>query len=154
MRVLVINAGSSSLKHALVDAATDEILDRGIERWEPGPGDGRHADALSVALRGVPDAAPEAIGHRVVHGGARFDGPARIDAATRAAIAALAPLAPLHTRAALEGIDAAAAALPGVPRSHASTRPFTARCRRRPRRTRCRANGPSDSGCGATASTG
>ena len=39
----------------------------------------------------------------------------RIDARVRAAIAALEPLAPLHTRAALEGIDAAAAALPGLP---------------------------------------
>jgi acetate kinase len=114
VRVLVVNAGSSSLKHALVDAATDAILERGEERWEPGAGDGRHAGALRAALAGAGDRA-QAVGHRVVHGGARFDGPARIDGDTRAAIAALAPLAPLHTRAALEGIDATAAALPGVP---------------------------------------
>jgi acetate kinase len=50
-----------------------------------------------------------------VHGGAVFAGPAVVDAAVRAAIAALEPLAPLHTRAALEGIDAGAQALPGVP---------------------------------------
>jgi len=50
----------------------------------------------------------------VVHGGSRFDGPALIDDVTRSEIAALEPLAPLHTRAALEGIDAVADALPAV----------------------------------------
>jgi len=113
VRVLVVNAGSSSLKHALVDATHDTILRRGEERWEPGTSAGRHARALDAALADAGGEA-EAVGHRVVHGGARFGGPARIDADTRAAIAALAPLAPLHTRAALEGIDAAAAALPGL----------------------------------------
>lgn len=114
MRVLVINIGSSSLKHALVDASDQAVLRRGEERWEPGASSGRHARALRA---GLADAAGEAnaIGHRVVHGGTRFAGPARIDRRTRAAIAMLAPLAPLHTRAALEGIDVAAAALPGLP---------------------------------------
>ena len=114
MRVLVVNAGSSSLKHALVDAARDAILKRGEERWEPNASAGRHAEALRAALANAGDEA-QAIGHRVVHGGARFAGPARVDVLTRAAVAALAPLAPLHARAALEGIDAAAAALPGLP---------------------------------------
>jgi acetate kinase len=114
VRVLVVNAGSSSLKHALVDAATDAILKRGEQRWEPGASAGRHAEALSAALADAAGQA-QAIGHRVVHGGIRFTGPARVDGHTRAAIAALAALAPLHTRAALEGIDAASAALPGLP---------------------------------------
>jgi acetate kinase len=114
MRVLVVNAGSSSLKHALVDAATDAILEHGEERWEPGASAGRHAAALAAALADAGGRA-ESVGHRVVHGGPAFSGPVRVDDATRAAIAALAPLAPLHTRAALEGIDAAAAALPGLP---------------------------------------
>jgi len=114
VRVLVVNAGSSSLKHALVDAADDTILERGEERWEPGASAGRHARALHAAFAGAGGEA-EAVGHRVVHGGGRFAGPARVDPHTRAAIAALAPLAPLHTRAALEGIDAAACALPDLP---------------------------------------
>jgi acetate kinase len=114
VRVLVVNAGSSSLKHALVDARDDAILRRGEARWEPGGSAGRHAEALSAALADAAGGA-HAVGHRVVHGGRRFDGPVRVDDDTRAAIAALAPLAPLHTRAALEGIDAATAALPGVP---------------------------------------
>lgn len=115
VRVLVINTGSSSLKHALVDTDGETILERGEQRWDPDAGAGRHAAALRRALAGAGGGEAEAIGHRVVHGGPRFDGPARIDAGTRAAIAALAPLAPLHTGAALEGIDAAAAALPGLP---------------------------------------
>jgi acetate kinase len=116
VRVLVVNAGSSSLKHALVDAGEDAIVTRGEERWEPVGGAGAHARALRAALGATAaGGALDAVGHRVVHGGARFHGPARIDAGVRAAIAALAPLAPLHTRAALEGIDAAAAALPDVP---------------------------------------
>ena len=111
MRVLVVNAGSSSLKHALVDAASDAILDRGEARFQAG--EGGHAGALRAAFAQAGGRA-EAVGHRVVHGGAHFDRPARIDAETRAKIAAMAPLAPLHTHAALEGIDAASEALPGV----------------------------------------
>jgi acetate kinase len=114
VRVLVVNAGSSSLKHALVDTACETILERGTERWEPGVSAGRHAQALRAAFAGAGGRA-EAIGHRVVHGAASFAGPARIDARTRCAIAALAPLAALHTRAALEGIDAGAAVLPDLP---------------------------------------
>ncbi len=114
MRVLVVNAGSSSLKHALVDAADGTALVGGEERWEPDASPGRHASALRAAIADAAGRA-DAVGHRVVHGGAGFDGPARIDAGTRAAIAAIEPLAPLHTRAALAGIDAVAAALPGLP---------------------------------------
>jgi acetate kinase len=117
VRVLVVNAGSSSLKHALVDATDEAVLRHGEERWDPGAGAGRHADALRAALAdaGAGAGQADAIGHRVVHGGRRFAGPALLNRDTRAAIAALAPIAPLHTRAALEGIDAAAAALPDLP---------------------------------------
>jgi acetate kinase len=114
VRVLVVNAGSSSLKHALVDAASDTVLRHGEERWQPGAPAGRHAEALGAALADAGGEA-EAVGHRVVHGGPCFTGPVRVDGDMRAAIAALAPLAPLHTRAALEGIDAAAAGLAGLP---------------------------------------
>jgi acetate kinase len=115
VRLLVVNAGSSSLKYAVVDAAAGEMLTSGVERWEPGEEPGRHAEALRAALAVAPDGALDAVGHRVVHGGERFAAPALVDAEVRAAIEALVPLAPLHQRAALEGIDAVAAALPGVP---------------------------------------
>jgi acetate kinase len=117
VRVLVVNAGSSSLKHALVDAGCGVMLAHGEERWEPGAPAGRHAAALAAALgdAGAGGGGVDAVGHRVVHGGTRFTGPALIDGDVRAAIESRAPLAPLHTRAALEGIDAASAALPGLP---------------------------------------
>ena len=114
MRVLVVNAGSSSLKHALVDSEQETILRRGEERWEPGASPGLHAQALHAALADAGGDA-EAVGHRVVHGGPRLSNPVLLDDTTRGAIAALAPLAPLHTRAALEGIDAAGAAWPDLP---------------------------------------
>jgi acetate kinase len=83
MRVRVVNAGSSSLKHALIDAASDAILQRGEERWEPGAGAGRHAEALRAAHADAGSGA-EAVGHRVVHGGTRFTGAVRIDSDTHA----------------------------------------------------------------------
>ena len=114
MRVLVVNAGSSSLKHALVDTDGETILRRGEERWEPSASPGRHEQALRAALADAGSQAG-AVGHRVVHGGPRLFNPVLVDDTTRGAITALAPLAPLHTRAALEGIDAAAAAWPDLP---------------------------------------
>jgi acetate kinase len=114
MRVLVINAGSSSLKHALIDSREQTVLAAGEERWGPGAPAGRHAAALQAALTDG-DHQPEAIGHRVVHGGPRFDSPAVLDEQARSAIRGLVALAPLHNRAALDGIDAAAAAFPATP---------------------------------------
>ena len=114
MLVLIVNAGSSSLKHALVDADTLRVVRSGVERWEPGAGAGRHGGALRAALADAGGEA-DAIGHRVVHGGERFTGPMHLDPGVRADIASLGALAPLHTRAALEGIDAASAALPELP---------------------------------------
>jgi acetate kinase len=60
-------------------------------------------------------AAADAVGHRVVHGGARFVEPTLIDDTVIAAIEELRPLAPLHNEPALQAIRAAMLALPGVP---------------------------------------
>jgi acetate kinase len=60
-------------------------------------------------------AAADAVGHRVVHGGARFREPATIDEDVVAAIEELRPLAPLHNEPALAAIRVAQAALPAVP---------------------------------------
>lgn len=114
MRVLVINAGSSSLKHAVVETESGELLSFAEERWEPEDVPGRHASELRSALGGD-DRAPDAIGHRVAHGADVFAGPVLVDADVRAQIAALARLAPLHNQAALEGIDTAAEVWPGIP---------------------------------------
>ncbi|HEY4276846.1 MAG TPA: acetate/propionate family kinase [Conexibacter sp.] len=129
MRVLVVNAGSSSLKHAIVDsraigASPDgAVLADGEERWEPdaagggggAAGGGRHREALTRALATHEAGAIDAIGHRVVHGGPRFTAAAVIDDDVRAGIEQAAQLAPLHNGAALEGIDAARAAFPALP---------------------------------------
>jgi acetate kinase len=123
VRVLVVNAGSSSLKHALVDSARiaedpdGAVVASGEERWDPGDSPGRHGEALTRALRdaGGDAGPPDAIGHRVVHGGERFEAPAVIDAGVRAGIEEAARLAPLHNRAALEGVDAALEAFPDLP---------------------------------------
>jgi acetate kinase len=112
MRVLVLNAGSSSLKHALID--DERVLDEGTERWSAAETGGRHEAAVGDVVAALASA-PDAVGHRVVHGGARFSAPARADGAVIAAIRALSPLAPLHNPAAAAGIEAVQSALPEVP---------------------------------------
>jgi acetate kinase len=87
--VLVVNAGSTSLKLHLVRGTRSEPVDGFV------PAD--------------------AVGHRVVHGGPRFDRPALVDDALEQAIEALTPLAPLHNRPALAALRKARAALPDVP---------------------------------------
>jgi acetate kinase len=114
MRVLVLNAGSSSLKHALADPLTGRLESAGTQRWRHDASKARHAEAVRAVLDAL-EGTVEAVGHRVVHGGRRFTGPARVDQAVLAAIEALTPLAPLHNPIAVAGIRAAMEALPEVP---------------------------------------
>ena len=113
--VLVINAGSSSLKYQLIDVASELTLVKGlVERVTD------HGQALDQALRQIAIEGHVlddlvAVGHRVVHGGARFSDPTVITAEVRSAIEDLCALAPLHNPAALLGIDAAVAHFPSVP---------------------------------------
>lgn len=95
MRVLAVNAGSSSLKLSLVQDGTS------LRRY----------DDLDTALA---DDAPDAIGYRVVHGGHR-SAPEPINDTVRAELDALTNLAPLHQPAALRAIDRTRAAWPGLP---------------------------------------
>jgi acetate kinase len=93
--ILVVNAGSTSLKLNLVDER---------ERSEP--------------LAQIEDAQPagvRAVAHRVVHGGFCFRDPVLIDEPVLRQIFALEALAPLHNEPALRGIEQARAALPGIP---------------------------------------
>jgi acetate kinase len=94
-RVLVVNAGSTSLKLSLV--AEDETS-------EP-----------VGSLGDVDPAALDAVAHRVVHGGSRFRDPVVIDGEVRETIRRLEELAPLHNAPAVRGIDEATTALRGVP---------------------------------------
>jgi acetate kinase len=114
-RALVLNAGSSSLKWSLLDVRLDtlgSLVDSGNERWE----EGAPAEPVFARLRSLPP--PDAVGHRLVHGGAShrqaiaLDGP---EGTVRGDLARLAEVDPLHTARALAGIDAAFAAFPGIP---------------------------------------
>ena len=108
MRVLAVNAGSSTLKLRLV-TSNDQIE----SAFDLDPWDGSaEADGLSEWLRGLTDVG--AVGHRVVHGGDHFTSAVRIDEEVLSGIAGLTSLAPLHQPRALAAIDAARVALPGV----------------------------------------
>ncbi|HET6825889.1 MAG TPA: acetate kinase [Amnibacterium sp.] len=116
--VFVLNAGSSSLKYQLVDPDTAEVHVAGtVERiGEEGSDVPDHEAAVRRALdaiEGRPE--PFACGHRVVHGGERFDSATVIDDEVERAIGELSALAPLHNPANLEGIRAARAVLPDIP---------------------------------------
>lgn len=90
LRVLVVNAGSTSLKLHVVEGDDSQVV-----------------ESLEQEVA--------AVAHRVVHGGPRFREPAVIDDDVRDAIRALEPLAPLHNAPALRAIDEARAAIPSVP---------------------------------------
>jgi acetate kinase len=112
--VLVLNAGSSSLKYQLVVPETGDVLAKGlIERiGEGGSPVADHSQAMHVvadqlAEAGVDLAAVRAVGHRVVHGGPDFSDPVIIDDTVVAEIEDLIPLAPLHNPGAVAGIAAA-----------------------------------------------
>jgi acetate kinase len=117
--VLVLNAGSSSLKFRLSRfessrAAGHEILRGVIDRIGVAGGQTAtihdHGEAVRRVierLRATPDPSRvDAVGHRVVHGGRRFVRPTMIDAEVVAAIEALEDLAPLHIRPSLAAIRA------------------------------------------------
>ena len=135
MKILVINAGSSSLKYQLLDPATGELLAKGLcERigidgkftYKPQLEGKQVLDAVDVAMpthseaiQAVMDALVDkdngviasmseidAVGHRVVHGGEAFSGSVRIDDKVMAALEECIPLAPLHNPANITGIKA------------------------------------------------
>jgi acetate kinase len=93
-RILVVNAGSTSLKLSIVDEDDSS----------------RSIDSLEQAATQV-----DAVAHRVVHGGTRFSEPVLIDADVTAALDALAELAPLHNRRGVAAIKDAMSALPDLP---------------------------------------
>ena len=133
--VLVLNAGSSSIKvslfapgadgpqlrlagqiegigthpHATAHSpAKDVLLD---QRWPDGGGPRNHDEAMALIVQWLserlPAWTPAAVGHRVVHGGTLYQQPVVIDAAVRANLESLVSLAPLHQPHNVKGIDAA-----------------------------------------------
>jgi acetate kinase len=109
MRILVVNAGSSTLKLAVLD---DGDLVVGSTTIDPWVGADDTDSIKDFVERNKP---VDAVGHRIVHGGARFGEPVRLTPAVHTALEALTDLAPLHQPRALAGIEAVGSALPGVP---------------------------------------
>ena len=107
--VLVVNAGSSSLKLRVLDSADRVTASADLSPWDGSPDDPGLRDFLD-GLTGI-----GAAGHRVVHGGHRFTAATPIDDDVVAGIGALTDLAPLHQPRALAGIEAVGSVLPGVP---------------------------------------
>jgi acetate kinase len=117
MTVLVLNSGSSSVKYAVVDPdSADMVVDGIVERIGEG-GVRDHAAALQVVSDELADhiAGVTAVGHRVVHGGPDLYEPTIVDDALIAKLNELSSLAPLHNPPALLGIDVARKALPDLP---------------------------------------
>ena len=110
MRVLVVNAGSSTLKLRLLDER-DAIL---AEQELAGSGEELDAGALRQALES-PLGEADAIGHRIVHGGERFRSAVKIDAGVEIALRELIDLAPLHQPKSLAAMDAVRAVLGELP---------------------------------------
>lgn len=140
MKILVINAGSSSLKYQLINMADSKVLAKGIadkigldgvlehktdsvKIKEPAELK-NHADAIHLVLKTLLD--PErgciqsldeiaAIGHRIVHGGVLYNKPMLVDEEVIKGIEACSEFAPLHNPAHVVGIRACVEAMPGKP---------------------------------------
>ena len=108
MRVLVVNAGSSSLKLAVLDS-DQELAATTLERWDG-------ADEQDAVRALIERSGPvDAVGHRVVHGGPDRAGPALVDAAELDRLTALIDLAPLHQPRGLRAVHSVRRLLPRVP---------------------------------------
>ncbi len=142
MNILIINAGSSSLKYQLMDPDTGDVSAKGlceriyidghlthkalhkglkVEKDIPMP---THKEAIEAVMDilvdpeyGVLKSVDEidAVGHRVLHGGVKFVASCIVDEACKEAIRECIPLGPLHNPANLMGIEACEKAMPGKP---------------------------------------
>jgi acetate kinase len=138
MKVLVLNAGSSTVKFSLLESEGEAVVIEGTADWSSRPAHvtvrrpgaapvesplaaENHREAARHLLEKMArDGAAlladvSAVGHRVVHGGPDFTAGVRIDASVKRRIGELSELAPLHNPVALEVIEAAEAAWPHVP---------------------------------------
>lgn len=142
MKILVINAGSSSLKYQFIDIETEAVLAKGLcerigiegsmltqkvegkENLVREEHMNDHSDAIKMVIEAL--TGPEhnvisdmkeidAVGHRVVHGGEVFSGSVVIDDKVMDALRDCIPLAPLHNPANIIGIEACQKAMPGTP---------------------------------------
>ena len=141
MKILVINAGSTTLKYQLFDMTDNSVMAKGIcERI----GDGgkvehkilggatyaeelelnTHAQAAAVVVKLLTDPTYgcigsldeiSAVGHRIVHGGSKYSQSTLIDGEVMEGLRSLCGIAPMHLPGAIAGIEACMQAIPGVP---------------------------------------
>ena len=141
MKILILNAGSSSLKYQLIDMDGEKLLAKGlVERigiegshinqkangqvFDASAPMANHTEGIQWMLKALLD--PEkgalksmdeigAVGHRVLHGGERFTASVLVNEEVKEAIKANIPLGPLHNPANLMGIEACEKVMPGTP---------------------------------------
>ena len=141
MKILILNAGSSSLKYQLIDMDGEKLLAKGlVERigiegshinqkangqvFDATAPMANHTEGIQWMLKALLD--PEkgalksmdeigAVGHRVLHGGERFTASVLVNDEVKEAIKANIPLGPLHNPANLMGIEACEKVMPGTP---------------------------------------
>ena len=111
MRILIVNAGSSSLKLSVLGDGDAVVGEANL----PAAGGQSAPGAVASAIGRVGGDTADAVGHRVVHGGRQFVEPVRLDAGVRKKLDDLVDLAPLHQPKSLAGVDAVSGVLPGVP---------------------------------------
>jgi acetate kinase len=110
VQILVVNAGSSSVKLSLLDDGDQTLADCELDA----PRSELDRAALDAALKaGLGHA--DAVGHRIVHGGDRYREAVRIDSSVEHALGELVDLAPLHQPKSLAALRAVTEALPGIP---------------------------------------
>jgi acetate kinase len=109
LRVLAVNAGSSSLKLRVLSPDNELLAAHDL----PAPAGDADREALGELVDGLPPI--DAVGHRIVHGGERFRDPVLVDAQVESALRELTELAPLHQPKSLAALDVVSAALPDVP---------------------------------------
>lgn len=112
MNILTLNAGSATLKYKLFAMPAEDVLAEGSLDHPGGDGIVQAAQKAIEACRGL---GIDAIGHRVVHGGARFIAPTRINPDTLGELRKLKGLDPLHNPTEVAMIEAAQHAVPDVP---------------------------------------
>jgi acetate kinase len=110
VRVLAVNAGSSSVKLSLIGDGEATIAEREL----PAASANLDAEELARALRGGLSEA-DAVAHRIVHGGEQFRAAAMLDEAVVSELRKLIDLAPLHQPKSLAALDAVSGLLPDVP---------------------------------------
>jgi len=109
VRILVVNAGSSSVKLSLLGPADELLAEHDSGRLDSDA----EVRRLATVIAKLPEI--DAVGHRIVHGGEQFSRAVRIDAEVEKSLRALSDLAPLHQAKSLAALDAVSGILPDVP---------------------------------------